>query len=107
MVKNYRMPKRYFKSRKYHGKCEKCGKACEKPLQYTDESNIAISWHSPYLCEQCYMEQHPNKIFTGEVPKPPVVQELNKCVREYGESDESYRDRVLEILNKYYPLERV
>ncbi len=57
-MKNYRMPRKYSKPRKYGGKCEKCGipTPIEKTFCRVDESNVAITWNAPYLCEKCCKE---------------------------------------------------
>jgi lysyl-tRNA synthetase class I len=49
-----RLMKKYGKARPYKGLCEKCGKPTPDPLQRVDESNIAITYHNPYLCANCY-----------------------------------------------------
>lgn len=54
MVKNYRIPRKYFTARKYHGKCENCGVKCKNSYSYVDENNIKITWNAPYLCAACY-----------------------------------------------------
>jgi uncharacterized Fe-S center protein len=46
--------------RKYHGRCEGCGKevcACSI-YQYTDEDNETITNNSPFLCKACYEERY-------------------------------------------------
>ena len=61
MVKNYKLPRKYYKSRKYNGKCEKCGCVCEHPYSYIDGNNIAITYNAPYLCKKCFDEMYRNK----------------------------------------------
>ena len=61
MVRHYKMPKKYFKSRKYKGKCEKCGCKCDNPKSYVDESNCAITYNAPYLCDECYRKMYGNQ----------------------------------------------
>ena len=64
MSQNYRMPRKYDAPRKYHGKCEECGKKvpADKIRQYVDGNNIAITYNSPYLCEQCYEKKYGEQI---------------------------------------------
>ena len=54
--RNGRSPKKYSKARRYHGKCEKCGKPTPSNMVYQriDESNISISYYAPYLCVDCF-----------------------------------------------------
>ncbi len=57
MARAYIAPrKKLMKSRKYNGKCEKCG--TPKPLSevfcYVDDVNPAITYNAPYLCRECY-----------------------------------------------------
>lgn len=54
----YKMPKKYSKSRKYNGKCEECGKVTKEVYQKVDGNNIAISYHALYLCEECYKRRY-------------------------------------------------
>ncbi len=56
MVQHYKMPKKYSRARKYHGKCEKCGvkTPIDNIFSYVDESNISVTWNAPYLCHDCY-----------------------------------------------------
>ena len=61
MARGYFQPKRkQMQSRKYNGKCEKCG--MPKPLSevycYVDSVNPAINYNSPYLCKECYIEKY-------------------------------------------------
>ena len=56
MARAYIAPrKKHMKSRKYNGKCEKCG--TPKPLSevycYVDDVNPAITYSAPYLCIDC------------------------------------------------------
>lgn len=57
MARAYIAPRRkLMKSRKYNGKCEKCG--TPKPLSevfcYVDDVSPAINHNAPYLCRECY-----------------------------------------------------
>lgn len=60
MSRQYRMPRRYNRIRKYGGKCEGCGQPTpEREIRQTaDESNISITWHAPYLCPVCWNKAH-------------------------------------------------
>ncbi|OCZ51373.1 hypothetical protein A7D23_13205 [Dehalobacter sp. TeCB1] len=68
-MKNYKMPKKYSRARKYNGRCEGCGTPTPANQVYSriDESNIAISFHEPYLCVDCY-----NKTYKQEGEKNHV-----------------------------------
>ena len=50
-------------SRKYNGKCERCG--TPKPLNevycYVDDVNPAITYNAPYLCIDCYNKKYKSK----------------------------------------------
>ena len=64
MAKAYMVPrKKMTKSRKYHGKCERCG--TPKPLSevycYIDDVSPAINYNSPYLCIDCYKKKYNQK----------------------------------------------
>ena len=64
MAKPWIMPKsKYFKSRKYKGRCEGCG--TPKPLSevycYIDDTNPAITHNAPYLCRECYEKKYGKK----------------------------------------------
>jgi hypothetical protein len=54
-MRNYRIPKKYFKSRHYNGKCEQCGEVTplDKIYSRVDGNNIAITYNAPYLCGKC------------------------------------------------------
>ena len=56
--KQQRLLKKYGKPRGYAGRCEECGCKEPKPVQYIDESNIAITYNSPYLCRDCYIKKY-------------------------------------------------
>ena len=61
MAKAYIAQRRkLMKSRKYNGKCERCG--TRKPLSevycYVDDVNPAINYSAPYLCWDCYKATH-------------------------------------------------
>ena len=57
-MKVWKQPRKYSTPRKYKGNCENCEKQTEEVYQYIDESNIAISYNSPYLCRECYKEKY-------------------------------------------------
>ena len=56
--KQERLLKNYGKPRNYAGRCEECGCKEPNPVQYIDESNIAITYNSPYLCRDCYIKKY-------------------------------------------------
>lgn len=58
MVRYYKMPKKYLRGRRHKGKCEQCGLKTNDLYSYVDESNAAITYHSPYLCKKCYREKY-------------------------------------------------
>lgn len=56
--KQQRLLKKYSKPRHYAGRCEECGCKEPNPVQHIDESNIAITYNSPYLCRDCYIKKY-------------------------------------------------
>lgn len=61
MARGYMRPhKKYMSIRKYNGKCEGCGqpKPSNEIYCYVDGDNYAISYHSPYLCINCYIKKY-------------------------------------------------
>ena len=57
-MKHYRMPKKYSRPKKIPKNCQNCGIKTEDLYFYLDESNIAITYNSPYLCKQCYEKKY-------------------------------------------------
>jgi hypothetical protein len=59
MSRQYKMPRKYNRMRA-SDHCENCGekKLAEELRQRADESNIAITWHAPILCQKCYREKY-------------------------------------------------
>lgn len=51
------LPKKYNSSRKYRGKCERCGKKSKEGYSFVDGNNVAITYYAPYLCLDCYNEE--------------------------------------------------
>ena len=64
MARGYFQPiKKYMHSRKYNGKCEKCGtpKHLNEVYCYVDDVNPAINYNAPYLCKECYLKTYGKK----------------------------------------------
>lgn len=75
------------KPRKFHGKCEGCGKSLcpEHAHCYTDDTNAAINNNSPYLCTKCYEEKHRVHIKTDvERYQDSLIRRLERMRDEMG-----------------------
>ena len=44
--------------KKGEDKCRDCGKKTKDLYMYVDESNIAITRNSPFLCKSCYIKRY-------------------------------------------------
>lgn len=53
-----KVSRRYFRTKKETNKCQHCGKKTDDLYIYVDESNIAITQNSPYLCKECYKQKY-------------------------------------------------
>ena len=60
-MRHYRTPKKYLRPKKQPKTCQMCGKQTEELYQYIDESNIAITYNSPFLCEKCYQTKYESR----------------------------------------------
>ena len=61
MARAYIAPRRkLMKSRKYNGKCDKCGipKLLSEVFCYVDDVNPAITYNALYLCRDCYRKTY-------------------------------------------------
>lgn len=53
-----KVSRRYFRPKKEPNSCQHCGKETNDLYIYVDESNIAITQNSPYLCKECYKQKY-------------------------------------------------